>query len=112
VITWVNGMELASNRFDHRAYGRGIELGFIAPGQPMGNGLIESFNGKLRDECLTVHWFESLAEANGVIERWQVEYNETRPHSSLGHRAPAVSGAELLGVGPRPQVQDARFPTS
>jgi len=73
----------------------------------MDNGLIESFNGKLRDECLNMHWFESLAEARGVIERWRVEYNETRPHSSLGNRAPAAYVAELLGVGSSSPVQQA-----
>jgi len=53
----------------------------------MDNGFIESFNGKLRDECLNMHWFESLAEARRIIECWRVEYNETRPHSSLGNQA-------------------------
>ena len=65
----------------------------------MDNGFIESFNGKLRDECLNMHWFESLAEAKKLIEQWRFEYNEMRPHSSLGNRAPAVYVAELLGVG-------------
>jgi len=111
VITSDNGTEFTSNHFDQWAYGRGIELDFIAPGRPMDNGLIESFNGKLRDECLNMHWFESLAEARRVIERWRVEYNEMRPHSSLGNRAPAVYVAELLGVGSRPRVQEARFLT-
>ena len=57
-----------------------------------------SFNGKLRDECLNMHWFESLTEAQRVLEMWRLEYNEVRPHSSLGNRAPAVYVAELLGV--------------
>ena len=65
----------------------------------MDNRFIESFNGKLRDECLNMHWFESLSEARAVIERCRVEYNEMRPHSSLGNRAPAAYVAELLGVG-------------
>ena len=111
VITAGDGPELTSNVFDQWAYRRGIELDFIAPGRPMDNGLIESFNGKLRDECLNMHWFESLAEARRVIERWRVEYNETRPHSSLGNRAPAAYVAELLGVGSSSPVQEARFLT-
>jgi len=111
VITSDNGTEFTSSVFDQWAYSRGIELDFVAPGRPMDNGLIESFNGKLRDECLNMNWFESLAEATRVIERWRVEYNETRPHSSLGNRAPAVYVAELLGVGQGPRVQGARFPT-
>lgn len=102
VITSDNGTEFASNVFDQWAYRRGIELDFVAPGRPMDNGFIESFNGRLRDECLNMHWFESLTEARMIIERWRVEYNEMRPHSSLGNRAPAAYVAELLGVGARP----------
>jgi len=99
VITCDNGTEFTSNHFDQWAYKRGIELDFIAPGRPMDNGFIESFNGKLRDECLNMHWFENLTEARKLIEQWRFEYNEMRPHSSLGNRAPAVYVAELLGVG-------------
>jgi len=111
VITSDNGTGFTSNHFDQWAYGRGIELDFIAPGRPMDNGFIESFNGKLRDECLNMYWFESLAEARRIIGRWRVEYNETRPHSSLGNRAPAAYVAELLGVGSGLQVQETRFLT-
>jgi len=63
------------------------------------NAFIESFNGKFRDECLNMHWFESLGQARRLIEQWRTEHNETRPHSSLGNRAPAAYVAELLGVG-------------
>jgi putative transposase len=111
VITSDNGTEFASNHFDQWAYRRGIELDFIAPGRPMENGFIESFNGKLRDECLSVHWFESLGEAQRLIVQWRCEYNERRPHSSLGNRAPAAYVAELLGTGSSPRVTQARFPT-
>jgi len=102
VITSDNGTEFTSNHFDQWAYKRGIQLDFIAPGRPVENAYIESFNGKLRDECLNMHWFESLAEAKRLIERWRIDYNETRPHSSLGNRAPAAYVAELLGVGTSP----------
>ena len=111
VITSDNGTEFTSNVFDQWAYRRGIELDFIAPGQPMDNGFIESFNGKLRDECLNMHWFQSLAEARRVIERWRIEYNEMRPHSSLGNRAPAASVAELLGIGQGSLVRERPIPT-
>jgi len=111
VITSDNGTEFTSNVFDQWAYRRGIELDFIAPGRPMDNGFIESFNGKLRDECLNMHWFENLAEAKKVIERWRVEYNEMRPHSSLGNRAPAAYIAELLGIGQGSLVQERSIPT-
>ena len=73
--------------------------GLHHPGRPVENNLIESFNGKLRDECLNVHWLESLVEARAEIEAWRQEYNETRPHSSLGNQAPVQYIAELLGVG-------------
>ena len=111
VITSDNGTESTCNVFDQWAYRHGIELDFVAPGRPMDNGFTESFNGKLRDECLNMHWFESLAEARTIIEHWRVEYNEMRPHSSLGNRAPAIHVAELLGVGSSSPVQEARFPT-
>lgn len=83
-ITVDNGTEFACNHFDQWAYRRGIQLDFITPGRPVENGIIESFNGKLRDECLNMHWFESWAEARAEIEEWRQEYNQTRPHSSLG----------------------------
>jgi putative transposase len=102
VITSDNGTEFTSDIFDQWAYKRGIELDFITPGRPVENAIIESFNGKLRDECLNMHWFESLDEARRLIERWRIDYNERRPHSSLGNRAPAAYVAELLGVGTSP----------
>lgn len=95
-ITLDNGTEFTSNHFDWWAYQRGIQLDFIAPGKPVENGLIESFNGKFRDECLNMHWFESLQEAQHLIEHWRYEYNEIRPHSSLGNLAPAEYVAQLL----------------
>ncbi len=90
------GTEFTSNHFDQWAYKLGIQLDLIALGRPAENAFIENFNGKLCDECLNMHWFETL------IELWRVEYNETRPHSSLGNRAPADYVAELLGVGTSP----------
>ena len=60
--------------------------------------LMESFNGKLWDEFLNMHWFESIAEARRVIEQWRVEHNEMQPHSSPGNRAPAVYIAEVFGL--------------
>jgi putative transposase len=70
------------------AYRRGIQLDFIRPGKPVENAFIESFNGRLRDECLNVHQFASLAEAQAIIEAWRMDYNDHRPHSSLGHLTP------------------------
>lgn len=67
----------------------GVKTLFIEPGSPWENGYIESFNGTLRDELLNVEWFDTLLEAKVLIERWRVEYNTIRPHSSLGYRPPA-----------------------
>jgi len=101
-ITADNRTEFTSNHFDRWAYKRGIGLNFITPGRPVENAFTESFNGKFRDECLNMHWFESLGQARRLIEQWRIEHNETRPHSSSGNRAPAVYVAELLGVDTSP----------
>ena len=60
-------------------------LNFIRPGKPVENAYIESFNGRFRDECLNEHWFLTMAHARDVIERWRIDYNTQRPHSSLGN---------------------------
>src|SRR5947209_15579633 len=65
-----------------------VELDYIEPGKPMQNGHIESFNGKLRDECLNTHWFTSLRQARNIIESWRTDYNEARPHSALRYATP------------------------
>ena len=88
-LTTDNGPEFRSNHFDAWAYGRGIQLDFIRPGRPVENAFIESFNGSLRDECLNAEWFADLGEAARAIEAWRIDYNEVRPHSSLGHLPPA-----------------------
>ena len=82
------GPEFAGHTLDAWAYGRGIALRFIDPGKPVQNCMIESFNGKLRDECLSAHWFISLADARQIIEAWRRDYNEARPHTSLGGLTP------------------------
>lgn len=69
---------------------------FIAPGKPWQNGFVESFNGKLRDECLSREWFRNLKEARTLIEHWRQFYNEHRPHSALGYLAPAVARRRAL----------------
>jgi putative transposase len=95
VITLDNGTEFTSKHFDAWAFQRGIRLDFIAPGRPVENAFIESFNDKLRDECLNLHWFHSLDEARKIIESWRQEYNKMRPHSSLGNLAPDEYVAQL-----------------
>ena len=88
VIVLDNGPELTSRALDQWAYERGVRLHFIDPGKPQQNGFIESFNGRLRDECLNEHWFLSLADARRTIEDWRIDYNQNRPHSSLGNLTP------------------------
>jgi putative transposase len=84
-----NGPEFTSRALDTWAYGRGIQLHFIQPGKPVQNCFIESFNGKVRDECFNEHWFVDLIDARSKIEAWREDYNEVRPHSSLGDVPPA-----------------------
>ena len=83
-----NGPEFISKALDAWAFENGIALHFIRPGKPTENGHIESFNGRLRDECLNVNWFIDLADAKEKIELWRKDYNEVRPHSSLGYLTP------------------------
>lgn len=87
-ITVDHGTEFQSRALEDWAYRRGVQLDFIRPGKPVENAFIESFNGRLRDECLNVHQFASLLEAQALIESWRVDYNQRRPHSSLGHLTP------------------------
>ena len=70
------------------AYRCKVRIDFSRPGKPTDNAFIETFNGSLRDECLNLHWFETMAEARSVIEAWRKDYNERRPHMGLGHRTP------------------------
>jgi putative transposase len=88
-ITVDHGTEFQSRALEDWAYRRGVQLDFIRPGKPVENAFIESFNGRLRDECLNVHQFASLAEAQAMIEAWRVDYHTRRPPSSLGHLTPS-----------------------
>jgi transposase InsO family protein len=77
------------------AHARGVQLRLIEPGKLNQNAYIESFNGRLRDECLNEHWFPSLLHARTEIERWRREYNEERPKKELGGRTPAPYAKQL-----------------
>src|SRR6478609_7652577 len=79
-----NGPEFVSKALDRWAYENGVTLDFSRPGKPTDNALVESFNGRLRDECLNADWFLSLADARSKIETWRRHYNESRPHTALG----------------------------
>lgn len=94
-----NGPEFVSRVLDHWAYRHGVTLDYSRPGKPTDNSYIESFNGRLRDECLNTHWFLSLADARTKIEEWRRDYNECRPHTSLGLRTPAEF-ASSAGANP------------
>ncbi len=83
-----NGTELTSNAVLAWSDEAGIEWHYIAPGKPMQNAFIESFNGRLRDECLNEHLFHGLREARRIIESWRADYNAARPHTSLGGLTP------------------------
>jgi putative transposase len=82
-ITVDNGPEFAGKTLDAWAYRKGVKLNFIQPGKPVQNAYVESFNGRLRDECLNESWFKNLEEARTIIEDWRIDYNRVRPHSSL-----------------------------
>ncbi len=88
VIIVDNGPEFAGKALDEWAYRKGVKLSFIRPGKPIENAFAESFNGRLRDECLNTNWFLSLKHARAIIEDWRKDYNSVRPHSALGGMAP------------------------
>jgi putative transposase len=88
-ITVDHGTEFTSKALEDWAYQRGVKLDFTHPGKPTDNGHIESFNGRLRDECLNVNQFTSVDDACEQIERWRLDYNAYRPHSSLGNLTPS-----------------------
>ena len=88
IITVDNGPEFICMALDRWAYSHGVRLKFSRPGKPTDNPFIESFNGKLRDEFLNSHWFIDLDHARLEAAKWQKEYNEDRPHSSLGMLTP------------------------
>ncbi len=83
-----NGSELTSRHFLSWGIDRRIDLNHIQPGKPVQNAFIESFNGRLRDECLNTSWFRNLWEARRRITAWRTEYNHERPHSSLNYSTP------------------------
>ena len=83
-----NGPEYTSKDLKEWAERNQVTLDYITPGRPMENGYVESFNGKFREECLNQNWFQNIAEASIIVEEWRKEYNNDRPHSSLGYLTP------------------------
>jgi Integrase core domain/Transposase len=111
--------EFTSRHFLAWCLERRIEVVHIEPGKPVQNAHMESFHGKLRDECLNASWFQNLWDARRKITAWRTEYNEERPYSSLGYRTPAAFAAEIGGGegcgkdgGFAPLENAARFPLS
>jgi putative transposase len=88
-----NGTELTSNAILSWQEERSVEWHYIAPGKPMQNGFVESFNGRLRDECLNEHLFANLAQTRRIIEEWRIDYNTKRPHTSLNGLTPTEFAA-------------------
>jgi len=80
------------------AHERGVQLRLIQPGKPNQNAYVESFNGRLRDECLNEHWFTHLLHARTVIETWRREYNEERPKQALGGLTPSAYAKQLASI--------------
>jgi putative transposase len=96
-ITTDNGSEFAGQAMDAWAHQAGVKLDFIRPGRPVQNGYIESFNGRLRDECLNGEIFFGLTDAREKLERWRQDYNQKRPHTALADRTPAEFAEALDG---------------
>lgn len=107
-ITADNGGEFAGRAMELWAYQAGVKLDFIQPGKPVENGYIESFNGRLRDECLNSEIFFDLSDAREKLERWRRDYNDTRPHSALADRTPNEFASIVRGRPlPLPSVNKA-----
>ena len=89
------GPEFTGKALDQWACQHGVELKLIQAGKPTQNAFVESFNGKLRDECLNEHWFHSNAHARAILRQWRQDHNEHRPHSMLGYQTPAEKAEHL-----------------
>jgi putative transposase len=93
-----NGSEFRSLALDAWAYEHGVALEFIQPGKPIQNAVIESFNGRMRDELLNQHWWRTLQEARRAVAAYREDYNRVRPHSALGNRTPEEFAATLRSL--------------
>jgi len=106
-----NGSEFISKVMDKWAYERGVELDFSRPGKPTDNAKVESFNGRLRQECLNAHWFLSLDDAQAKIEEWRRYYNETRPHSALQWATPSEFARKAWERGEKQPAKEPEIST-
>ena len=103
-----NGPEFVSRALLKWIVSHGIATALIDPGKPWQNGATESFNGKFRDECLSLEWFRSRGEAKVLIEAWRKHFNTVRPHSSLGYLTPAAFAAGVEAKGAASLLATAR----
>ena len=99
-IVMDNGPEFTGKALDRWAWEHRVHLSFIEPGKPVQNAFVESFNGTCRNECLNENWFLSLADARTIIENWRIDYNDQRPHSSLGGRTPSEFATAIQTTTP------------
>ncbi len=107
-----NGSEFTSKVMDKWAYERHVELDFSRPGKPTDNANVESFNGRLRQECLNATWFMSIDDARGKIEAWRQYYNESRPHSALDWSTPAEFARRRRQLPATTISEEPEIPTS
>ena len=102
-----NGSEFSGRVFDLWAYHQKAAIDFNRPGKPTDNCFVESFNGSFRDECLNVHWFETMDDAKAKIEAWRVEYNESRPHEALKDMTPSEYALKCRAIETTEVAQQA-----
>ncbi len=98
-----------ARRAAHDLRPTGVDWHYIAPGKPQQNGFVESFNGKLRDECLNEEVFANRAEARAVIERWRLDYNHVRPHSAHGGLTPETMRLNPAAGRPLPPALEINY---
>jgi putative transposase len=91
------GSDFTSHAMELWAYQNEVKIDFLRPGKPTDNAFVEPFNGTFRAECLNTHWFATLLEAKQIIEACRREYNESRPHRSLGERTPSEFAKSVRG---------------
>ena len=102
LITSDSGAEFTGRAMDTWAHQAGVKLNFIRPGQPVENGYIESFNGRLRDECLNVEVLLDLADARRKLDKWRSDYNQQRLHSALADRTPEEFASVAMQLSSAP----------
>ena len=111
VIKVDNGSEFISQAMDEWASRHGVKMEFSRPGQPTDNAFIESFNGRLRQECLQQNWFISLEDARQIVEEWREDYNQQRPHSSLKQQTPSEFVAHWQQTRTVPKAENLTLET-